>query len=1629
MSENKSAALVSSNDAAEKNFSTENKISGGCVKCGCEALIHYHYDSGKPVPDAPFVLTDSNGTQINGKTDADGLCFIYDMGCGTFELLLDEGSDTFEPEKAETNNPVLQENPEYARLAGEYFTLFLLLRKQGLLEYDAEDSSDKQVTVNDTGWLGGIFTSISEGYRDAYVRFRQLDRQVNQGNIAFKEAINKIHHRLAAELADHVGDDNTALLLFCQIALGFVPVVGQAIDFYAIGEWAWDSWKKPDTLNDPLHIADGVLCAIGFIPGLGDAIKVSGRAILRGLEKSHLLNSGDIQFAIRTIRGLSDGNLVKGLSYLQGQLKHYGAQARALLSEIHSALSKTLMDAASNRWIVQMIHTEFRVLVNALERLIEKFDASVAYITARFDEFVSKVVTRVSDSARPKGSYERKNAEGLSAATVSVNAGRNRGEVVDKTRLEQEALKKDEACLASSKHCQTEGEPVDMATGAVVDWRTDFSVPGFFPLELRRFYRSTGERHSGLLGSLWRCQWDMHLTLDNGLVTFTDGEFNQHVFVSPDEGQHQRAASGPEWRLSREQGKLRLRHVDGVRYEFEYAQGKQLNLTSMEDRTGNRITLLRDRGTLRWIVLPDWRLIFAETEHNRITTLRLCDRDKKAVKTLATYRYDTQGHLLEVRAGAGRSFDYRYSPEGWMLRWNDLSQTWVEHTYDHRGRALTDRTSGDYWRGRYVWDDETLTGHYHNGFGGVVSYTRDHINNILCRRQADGGENRFEWLDGELAAQTDPLGNRTEYQRNSWGQVVAVTRPDGTRQRYDYDDEGVLQIYTDPSGAVWQYEHDTQGLLLAVQDPENRRREQRWTEQGQLAFLHLPDGREQHWQYNAHGLVERIESTGIPPVQFLYDKQHRLTERRIVPENGKILFRRWEYKGSSETPCLVRYENATESHLKWDAEGNLTSVCDALGLVNRYTWGAFDNLTGITDPEGATIRLHYNAEAEFSGVTNSHGQKWIYRFDACGRLSEERHYDGRLYRYEYDVCGQLNARHAPDGSVLRYGYDKVRRLSDITAYRADGEQESITTFSYDAAGRLLKAAGTDAVVEYEWSSSGKILCERVNGQAIRSVYDEAGQRVVADGLLEELGLSWHQGRLAALSVGSHQPLTFSHNGAGLEQQRSNGQGFSLRHEWSDTGLLVRQSLAPDGGRVNDVLERQYHYDLLERLVGIDDSHWGNREFRLNGAGQITGERGGRDARRKPRVFAYDSELNLKEIQSLVAGKAPEQSTPVVRTETMHYDMAGRVIRYRDTHCHYDACGRLILKRRERAGFRPEETHYSWDAHDRLVRMQRPDGARWRYRYDAFGRRVSKTREGNVDSAHSLLQVDYRWDGDQLVGEQQWLADGSAARAVQWVYEPGTFRPLAQVEKQGETTRLHYVVTDLTGTARELCSEDGEVHWRGEQALWDRYQETKTPISHPMFPGDAANDEVSCDLRYPGQLYDAESGLYYNRYRYYDPEPGQYLSSDPIGLAGGIRPQGYVHNPLEWIDPFGLSKCPPQGNSRNGAFRAAKRDAGIPVGQSPDKILNEKTGRMGQYNQVRMTDSGGSSVLGKDGNPIWTREYQFSRDDGSKIIIQDHSAGHSYGENGVGDQGPHFNVRPSENTRTGKVPGTRGHYEF
>jgi len=100
-----------------------------------------------------------------------------------------------------------------------------------------------------------------------------------------------------------------------------------------------------------------------------------------------------------------------------------------------------------------------------------------------------------------------------------------------------------------------------------------------------------------------------------------------------------------------------------------------------------------------------------------------------------------------------------------------------------------------------------------------------------------------------------------------------------------------------------------------------------------------------------------------------------------------------------------------------------------------------------------------------------------------------------------------------------------------------------------------------------------------------------------------------------------------------------------------------------------------------------------------------------------------------------------------------------------------------------------------------------------------------------------------------------------------------------------------------GTPRELLTESGSLAQANRLSSWG---------SGSGWRRQAANDEnVSCNLRFAGQYADEESGLHYNRHRYYDSETGQYLSPDSIGLAGGVNPYGYVHNPLSWVDPLGL----------------------------------------------------------------------------------------------------------------------------
>jgi len=126
-----------------------------------------------------------------------------------------------------------------------------------------------------------------------------------------------------------------------------------------------------------------------------------------------------------------------------------------------------------------------------------------------------------------------------------------------------------------------------------------------------------------------------------------------------------------------------------------------------------------------------------------------------------------------------------------------------------------------------------------------------------------------------------------------------------------------------------------------------------------------------------------------------------------------------------------------------------------------------------------------------------------------------------------------------------------------------------------------------------------------------------------------------------------------------------------------------------------------------------------------------------------------------------------------------------------------------------------------------------------------------------------------------------------------VYEPGSFVPMLRIDDTEQGQVLSAYITDALGTPMQLVTPSGQPRWLAEPDDWAAVKNQR------------AVRNVTQPIRFQGQWHDEESGLYYNRHRYYDPQQGRYISQDPIGLRGGTNLYGYVTNPTGMVDPLGL----------------------------------------------------------------------------------------------------------------------------
>ncbi|WP_339133385.1 MAG: RHS repeat-associated core domain-containing protein [Candidatus Electrothrix sp. GW3-4] len=144
---------------------------------------------------------------------------------------------------------------------------------------------------------------------------------------------------------------------------------------------------------------------------------------------------------------------------------------------------------------------------------------------------------------------------------------------------------------------------------------------------------------------------------------------------------------------------------------------------------------------------------------------------------------------------------------------------------------------------------------------------------------------------------------------------------------------------------------------------------------------------------------------------------------------------------------------------------------------------------------------------------------------------------------------------------------------------------------------------------------------------------------------------------------------------------------------------------------------------------------------------------------------------------------------------------------------------------------------------------------------------------------------------------------------------------------------YYYVTDHLGSPQIITDDSGSVVWKAEYL--------------PFGKVNVSVSQIENNLRFPGQYYDAETGLHYNWNRYYDPETGRYIAADPIGLDGGMNLYAYVgSDPVNWYDFEGLSTvdayCKRYPTSCGKLIKDGTLPAPIPFARPKDKTKDDAT---------------------------------------------------------------------------------------
>ncbi|WP_338476783.1 RHS repeat-associated core domain-containing protein [Pseudomonas khavaziana] len=1007
----------------------------------------------------------------------------------------------------------------------------------------------------------------------------------------------------------------------------------------------------------------------------------------------------------------------------------------------------------------------------------------------------------------------------------------------------------------------THGCPVSMVTGEELLTLTDGALDGVLPFEWTRLYRTSAVELDCGLGFGWSHALAHRLAVSGDSVVWTDHENRRTQFPLPTSARPAITNSLAEAAIYLGSAPDELVLAQASRF-YHFRDGV---LVSISDAYDNRLRIVRDRsGRIERLDNGAGRSLLLRYEMDRIVAVdyqvhRAKGREPYVWETeqnVVSYAYDEDGRLVCATNAVGESERYRYDDQHVIVERQlagGASFFWAWEGSGKAARCVRHWASFSQMDTRYAWgDDGRVT--VHNADGSQEVYVHDQCARLVQRIDPDGAQHFKSYDDkGRLTVEQDPLGAVTAYQYDEAGRLVALFPGDDEPTSYEHDNGFVRVVRR--GEAVWKYERNSQGDVTRRTDPDGQVTDYSYNKRGQLTGVWYPDHSCHRLVWNERGqlLEEQLPNGGIK--RYRYDDLGRQIVRE--DEHGALTQYQWDSVG--RLIRLVLPGGATRE-FSYNPYGKIIAERDELGHITRYEYA--DGLHLIShriNADGTQVKYRYdNARLLLTEIENEVGETYQLDYHPNGLLQQETGFDGQRTAYAYDLNGNLleKTEYGDDGSQLitRYERDHAGRLVRKTL-----PDDSVVDYAYDRQGNLLSVEDGHWALAYEYDRQNRLTAEHQGWGTLRYGYDACGQ-------LQKLRLPDNNrltfnhdkgGHLATVELNG-EVLTSHLFRAGREHQRQQGQLLSHYH-YDDQNRLHAHAVTQ---QENYLYQRQYDYDKSGNLTRLLDTRKGEHRYHYDPLARLTRADHSQDVQER---FAHNPAGNLL---------MQDRPGPDIVA-------ANRLVIQGDRHYDYDAFGNLIRERRGKG--QQLVTEYRYDCQHRLISVTKPNGETASYRYDPFGRRISKTVDGKT--------TEFFWQGDKLIAEHH------ADRHRSYIYEPGSFRPLALLEGFGPkaTTPYHYQLDHL-GTPQELTDTAGEIVWSAHYRAYGQIARLDV-------------GKIDNPLRFQGQYFDQESGLHYNRHRYYNPDIGRYLTPDPVKLAGGVNAYQYVPNPTGWIDPLGLACSP------------------------------------------------------------------------------------------------------------------------